>query len=166
MWLYKLFNCFKRQTSFSDARKTYGDEPYRTPAEVTIEERIQAIFDGTTKYLLRDVLGFEAVKNIPEPLHAKKFRELFPTTGYQIREYIRIQGVSKRVAIYSVPDGQGTWIFQENNKWQLVDIDERGMPYEQTFQNKWEADIKALNQYWPVIESFIAPEKNKSENKF
>jgi hypothetical protein len=149
------FKRFCKTPSLAEVQATYGPEPRRRPEEVCKDERIESILTGTTKSLLREVMGLEAMKDLPEPLYPKKFRELLPTTAEEVRKYVRIHGAPKKIAIYSEPDGYGTWIFYKNGEWHVVEVDERGMPYDQICKSKEEADLKALDSYLPVIDPFI-----------
>jgi hypothetical protein len=156
MKLRSLFKSFYKKPSLAEVRATYGSEPRRKPDLVSKEERIESILLGTTKSLLREVLGLEAMRDLPEGLFPNKFKELFPTTADEIRKYVQAHGIPKRMALYSEPDGVGTWIFTRNGEWRVVEIDERGLPFEQVCKTKAEADLKVLDSFLPVIDPFIA----------
>jgi hypothetical protein len=143
-------------SSYEAARATYGKEPYLQAQDVSIEERVDAVLDGSVKSLLRDVMGLEELKKLPEPMHAEKFRDLLPVTDVDVRARVRCIGLPPNLARYRHPDGSGDWIFQDDSEWVLSSIDERGMRFDKKFRSKWEAEDELLRAYHGVFGRFLS----------
>ncbi|MEQ1661271.1 MAG: hypothetical protein ABL877_01105 [Thiobacillus sp.] len=154
-WLAKLKHSHPR-TTYELARTSYGNEPYRTPAEISASERALAVMDGDIRGLLRQVIGIEAMRQLPETLHSKKFRELLPTTKQNLLDRVIELGLPPRLASYTDPDrgDSDNYIYQRPDmSWGLISIDERLNKIEEIFPTKQEAELRVIAMWMHVFTS-------------
>ncbi len=152
-WLTKLKRSHLR-TAYELVRASYGNEPYRTPADISASERALAVMEGDIQGLLRQVIGIEAMRQLPETLYPKKFRELLPTTKQDLLERVIESGLPSRLASYTDPDwgGSDNYIYQRQDMaWGLISIDERNNRIEEIFPTKQEAELRVIAMWMHVF---------------
>lgn len=133
-----MFTLMSQEPPNKFSRTSYGPEPYRTAAEVSLDERVVAVLEGQAKFLLREVIGLTALKKIPEGLIAKRFQAELPVKVDQVLEYIKSNGL---------PNGFGGWGVQLKecfNGWQLIQIDDRGPDALRIFATRYDAERALL----------------------
>lgn len=152
-WLAKLKRPHPR-TTYELARASYGNEPYRMPADIGASERALAVMEGDTKGLLRQIIGVEAMRQLPETLYPKKFRELLPTTKQDLIERVIESGLPSRLASYTDPDRGDSDIYvyqRQDMAWGLISIDERNNKIEEIFPAKQEAELRVIAMWMHVF---------------
>lgn len=143
--LQKLLNILRRNAN-ADVRATYGPEPYRSAADVSIEERATSVLDGSAKFLLREVIGLQEIRKVPEPLIAKRFVRELPLTAEQLERHVYEHGLPKGFG--------GVEIRQESTAWHLISFD-RTPEIRGTYASKGEAQVAAIRFCRLAVEPYI-----------
>jgi hypothetical protein len=146
-----------RPSAYELARRSYGPEPRRRPEEVSKEERVEAVLHRTVKYLLRDVMGIEALMATSPNLYPAKFRALLPITETDVHSHVRAKGLPSSIVRYERPDNTyyGQWIYQVDQKWVLSSYDARGNRDDKEFSSKWEAELDILRLWRSVLSEYV-----------
>ena len=143
--LKKLLDILRRNPKV-DVRATYGQEPYRSAADVSIAERATSVLDGSTKFLLREVIGLQELRKVPEPLIAKRFVQELPVTAEQLESHVYEHGLPKGFG--------GVEIQEESAGWHLVLFD-RTPEIRGTYASKGEAQVAAIRFCRLAVEPYI-----------
>ncbi|MBK1890329.1 hypothetical protein Undi14_09770 [Undibacterium sp. 14-3-2] len=143
-----LLSFFFRPSRIDAVRPTYGFEPYRAPADVPLTERIIAVLDGSAKFLLRDVIGFQAISSLPNELIPSRFKSELPVTAEQVRNFVKENGLPKGALSWDIE------IQEAAGLWKLVIYDIRDANTVGTFPSKRDAELNAL-QYLSNINPYI-----------
>jgi len=150
--LYSVFQAvlgwLRKPSDYERARQTYGPEPYLTPADVGITERIDALASGNVVCLLRSVLGTQLVAALTLTEHASAFRRALPVTQDDVVRHMTHSGIPKSLACYGKPTASGCWIDQDDQEgWVLSWMDERNARFDRKFNSKREAGMHVIEHF-------------------
>ena len=135
-----------RTNQKADVRATYGPEPYRSAAEVSIAERATSVLDGSAKFLLREVIGLEEFRKVPETFIPKRFARELPLTADQLERHVYEHGL---------PEGFGGMEIQhEFAAWHLVVFD-RKPEIRGIYASKSEAQLAAVRLCSQALQPYI-----------
>ena len=138
-----------RPSRVDAVRATYGPEPYRAPADVPLTERITAVLDGSAKFLLRDVIGIQAISKLPNELIPRRFKSELPVTAEQVQNFVKENGLPKGALSWDIE------IQEVAGLWKLVIKDLRDANTIGTFPLKRDAELSALQYLSNSIEPYI-----------
>ncbi|HEY3492830.1 MAG TPA: hypothetical protein VGK43_07745 [Solirubrobacterales bacterium] len=140
-----------RPKAWKQARASYGPEPSRRADEVGVPERVEAVLEGSAPYLLRDVIGLEALKALPAPLVPSRFVRDLPVTAAEVAAFVRERGLPRGFF-----PGKRLELREDEGRWVIVVRDERGgVDLEEAHPDRADAELAALRHYWPVLQPFV-----------
>ena len=158
--LYSAFQAvlgwLRKPSDYERARQSYGPEPYLTPADVSIAERIDALVTGNVVCLLRSVLGTQPVAALTLTEYPSAFRRALPVTQDDVVRHMIHSGIPKSVARYGKPEASGCWIHQDNQEgWVVSWMDERNTRFDRLFNSKREAEMHVIESFLQLHAGFL-----------
>ena len=121
----RIFGLLERHSDWRAAKATYGPEPRRTPTEVTVTERVEAVLAQYVVGLLGDVTSVAGARSMSREEQAASFRKLLPTTMADVNSYLKEHNLTPRYAYYERPEGKppGIYIAQCGELWTLYELE-------------------------------------------
>ena len=140
--------CLSKPTEYEIARASYGTEPRRSAKEVTLAERIDCIVQNDVKYVLREVVGLQRIRETHSNEYPKLFREHLPVRTRDLVEFVRVNGFPRRIAVYEKPCGLDRYIYrEESGQWMVTEFDERNIRWDFRYESKWTAELGVMHNF-------------------
>jgi hypothetical protein len=143
-----------RRRSWREARVSYGPEPCRQADQVSVPERVEAVLEGSAKYLLRDVIGLEALRALPAALVPSRFVKELPVRAADVAAFVHERGLPRGFFT-----GKYIEVREQNDQWVIIIRGERGgVELEQAYELRSKAEVAALRYYWYSVQPFVLGE--------
>lgn len=135
-------------TAYEIARASYAPEPRRSANEVALAERIDCIVRNDVKYVLGEVVGLQKIRETHSNDYPKLFREHLPVRTKDLIEFMRVNGLPRRVAVYAMPYGLDRYIYRaESGQWMVTEFDDRNIRWDFRYESKWAAELGVMHNF-------------------